>query len=842
MGIRDTRKLAETIMVIGNRTIVCQDKGSMWSLSLWHSSNPLQAAIPLLLVQVSLISTVSKLIEFCLKPLGQSTIVSQILGGMVFGPSMLGHQKTIASTLFPLRGTLVIETFATFGIIFFIFSVGVKMEPVTLLRSQPQALVLGLSVFFFTLILPVALATILRNNVPMQTSFADSITLIAGMQSFTSLPVVACLLNELKLINTEIGRLALCASIYCDILGILVSAVVLSITQTKSNNSYPSYLPLLSVIVLTLVIIFIVRPLILRFIHQLPIEKPINEAYIVNFFVLVLVATFVSEFIGQHFVFGPLVLGMIVPDGPPLGTSLTMKIDTFVSGLLYPTYLAVSGLNTNVFLIKFESVWIVGSIIVFSFFVKLGSAMVPATFFCNLPAREALTLGLILNARGIIDIMTFNVLKQGKMLGDEEFSLAVISVIFISATIMPLIKLLYNPWHQYHKIRQNTIQHAKYNSDFRILVCIHHHDNIPTIINLLEVSHASEESHVITIALVLVELAGRTTPLLVSHRAQTRTFESTSSTTGQIVNALRRYEQYNQGCAMVESFTSISSYATMHGDICRLALDKRANIVIMPFHKQWAIDGSVGSIHRPIQNLNINVLNKAPCTVGILIDRGIVTGSTSVIASKRVFNVGVLFFGGADDAEALAYAARMVNHECVRLLVTRYILFGSENSRERKRDTETIDEYLKANAGNERFKYEEQVLRDGVGVAQSIKAMSDCYDLMLVGKYHPESPLFTGLDEWSECLELGIIGDLLASSDFESKASVIVVQQQRLGGPLINRTSQQAAVNDRSERPAKKSQVHDVSFEDNSVKAAHQKPMHHSDDSWSIAINAKNRL
>jgi hypothetical protein len=76
--------------------------------------------------------------------------------------------------------------------------------------------------------------------------------------------------------------------------------------------------------------------------------------------------------------------------------------------------------------------------------------------------------------------------------------------------------------------------------------------------------------------------------------------------------------------------------------------------------------------------------------------------------------------------------------------------------------------------------YFEEVVRDGVELAGCLAKMVGCFDLVLVGKYHQKSPLFRGLEEWSECPELGVIGDMLASPDFECTASVLVVQQPRM--------------------------------------------------------------
>lgn len=167
-----------------------------------------------------------------------------------------------------------------------------------------------------------------------------------------------------------------------------------------------------------------------------------------------------------------------------------------------------------------------------------------------------------------------------QVLTDQEFALVVISVVLITAVVTPLIRYLYDPSKQYAVTRRSTIQHLKRESELRILACIHNQENVPTFINVLEVSNATEQNPVAVIALVLTELVGRTNPVLVSHRPHD-TLDNSSS--GHIVKAMRQYEQYNEGYATLQAYTSISSYVTMHDDICRLAFEKRVNLVIMPF-------------------------------------------------------------------------------------------------------------------------------------------------------------------------------------------------------------------------------------------------------------------
>ena len=105
----------------------------------------------------------------------------------------------------------------------------------------------------------------------------------------------------------------------------------------------------------------------------------------------------------------------------------------------------------------------------------------------------------------------------------------------------------------------------------------------------------------------------------------------------------------------------------MDEDICSIAKSKRAAVIILPFHKQQALDGEMEDINPAIRSVNENVLAHAPCSVGVLINRRM---PDSIEFARRV---AVLFFGGPDDREALAYAWRMSEHQNVSLKVVKFV-------------------------------------------------------------------------------------------------------------------------------------------------------------------------
>ncbi|GAB2211418.1 hypothetical protein Drorol1_Dr00024731 [Drosera rotundifolia] len=299
------------------------------------------------------------------------------------------------------------------------------------------------------------------------------------------------------------------------------------------------------------------------------------------------------------------------------------------------------------------------------------------------------------------------------------------------------------------------------------------------MVNLLNISNPTKESLVCVFVLQLLELVGHRKATLAPHNLSSK--PSLNKTHPEhVVDAFTIFEKQNQDNVKVHHFIGIAPYATMHNDICTIAHDRGVSIIIVPFHKQWGIDGRVDSSHMNIKNVNRHVLQKAPCSVGVLVDRGPIVGNSSILKGQSLFSIAMLFLGGDDDHEALAYSRRMAEHPYVRLQVIRIrprTQISEDNQEMNDFDKEIIDDFLSSVTNKENIAYHEALVDDGVGTTGIARSLENHIDLVLVGRHHePDSPATSGLAERSECPELGAIGDMLATWDF--RFSVLVMQQQ----------------------------------------------------------------
>jgi hypothetical protein len=219
-----------------------------------------------------------------------------------------------------------------------------------------------------------------------------------------------------------------------------------------------------------------------------------------------------------------------------------------------------------------------------------------------------------------------------QVIHNEAFVVMCISIVIVMGAITPMIKYLYDPSRRYMAYKRRTMMHSRPDSELQILVWINDQENVPTIINLLEALNPSKRSPLSIYLLHLIELVGRANPLLIAHELIKRP-TSKASPSKLIVNAFKYNEHINHGVVTVFPFTTISHCKTVHDDVCSLALDKSTSLIIVPFYKNIHASGAMGSHKKIIRIVNNNVLDMAPCSIAILIERGNLKTTRSVLAS-----------------------------------------------------------------------------------------------------------------------------------------------------------------------------------------------------------------
>ncbi|XP_021286995.1 cation/H(+) antiporter 18-like [Herrania umbratica] len=778
------------------------------SNGLFQGDNPLDYALPLAILQICLVVVLTRILAFLLRPLRQPRVIAEIVGGILLGPSALGRNEKYLNAIFPSRSLTVLDTLANLGLLFFLFLVGLELDPKSLRHTGKKALSIALAGISVPFALGIGTSFALRATISKGVDEAPFLVFMGVALSITAFPVLARILAELKLLTTDIGRMAMSAAAVNDVAAWILLALAIALSGTGHS-------PLVSLWVFlcgsgfVLCCIFLVPPIFKWMAQRCPEGEPVEELYICATLAAVLAAGFVTDSIGIHALFGAFVIGVLVPKEGPFAGALVEKVEDLVSGLFLPLYFVSSGLKTNVATIQGAQSW--GLLVLVIITACLGKIVgtVSVSLMCKLPFQEAVALGFLMNTKGLVELIVLNIGKDRKVLSDQTFAIMVLMAIFTTFITTPLVMAVYKPAKRmskrYHKYR--TIERKDTNTQLRLLACFHSTRNIPSMINLIEASRGTEKKEGLCVyAMHLMELSERPSAILMVHKARKNGLpfwnKGKQSNSDQVVVAFETFRQLSR--VSVRPMTAISAMSGMHEDICTSAERKRAAMIILPFHKHQRLDGSLETTRTEFHWVNKQVLEKAPCSVGILVDRGL-GGTTHISASNVSSIITVLFFGGHDDREALAYGARMAEHPGISLTVIRFLpgpeISGDEivrtdintisNASEGSTDERALIEFKKKISNERTISYEERVVRNSMETIEVIREFSRC-NLFLVGRM-PESQVAATLNAKSDCPELGPVGKLLTSPEFSTSASVLVVQQFTNHSPPRSATSTKVA-------------------------------------------------
>ncbi|KAI4335131.1 hypothetical protein L6164_013806 [Bauhinia variegata] len=779
----------------------CPAAMKVTSNGAFQHENPLDFALPLLILQICLVVAFTRFLAFLCRPLRQPRVIAEIIGGVLLGPSAIGRSEKFMQTVFPKKSLTTLDTLANIGLLFFLFLVGLELDMRSIRKTGPKALGIALAGISLPFVLGIGTSFALRTTISKGVKETPFIVFMGVALSITAFPVLARILAELKLLTTNVGRIAMSAAAVNDVAAWILLA--LAIALSGDNTS-----PLISVWVLLCGAAFIlfaviaIKPVLEAMARRSPNGEPVKEIYICITLSLVLACSFVTDTIGIHALFGAFVVGLIMPKDGPFAGVLIEKIEDLVSCLFLPLYFASSGLKTNVATIRGGISWGLLVLVIFNAcFGKIVGTII-VSLICKIPFRDAITLGFLMNTKGLVELIVLNIGKDRKVLNDQSFAICVLMALFTTFITTPIVMAIYKPARRGAPYKHRMIQRKDPDSELRMLACFHSTRNIPSLINLIESSRGTNKRGKLCIyAMHMMELTERSSAISMVHKARNNGLPFWNKKRDDKDTMVIAFETYGLlGSVTVRPMTAISALNSMHEDIVASAHQKCAAMILLPFHKYQRLDGSMESMGRELHQVNESVLVHAPCSVGIFVDRGL-GGSRQVQASDVSFKVVVPFFGGRDDREALTYAMRMAEHPGIFLTVIVFIAppgktlaFGAklvtvsltknrskketadfdDHAKDEKQDDEFMwSEFLSARSKNqEAMAYEERLVESKDEVLSVLKEMNKS-SLLVVGRMPPVAPLISR----SDCPELGPVGSYLASSDFSSTASVLVVQQ-----------------------------------------------------------------
>jgi Kef-type K+ transport system membrane component KefB len=392
------------------------------------------------LLALAAVIILGRLLGFALRRVGQPPVIGEVVAGILLGPSLLGRvAPELASYILPASVAPFLNIVAQLGVVAYMFLVGLELN-VDVVRERAHATV---ATSHASIVLPFVLGSVLALLLYPRLATSDvsftSFALFMGVaMSVTAFPVLARILKDRRMTQTELGAVALACAAADDVTAWCLLAFVVGVTQAEIESAA-------WVAVLTLAFIaamfFVVRPIVARLVARSRDEEPTLDALAVAL-VGLLASALVTEHIGVHAIFGAFLFGAIIPYDIRLARTLIDKLEVFVTVLLLPAFFALTGMRTEIGLLSGLAEWLLcGLIIVVATAGKFGGTLAAARL-TGMKWRDAASLGILMNTRGLMELVVLNVGLDLGVISPRLFTMMVIMALVTTLTTTPVLELI----------------------------------------------------------------------------------------------------------------------------------------------------------------------------------------------------------------------------------------------------------------------------------------------------------------------------------------------------------------------------------------------------------------
>ena len=713
--------------------------------------------ILVLLLQVALILALSRVMGVIFRYLHQPQVMGEMVAGIMLGPSLLGwlwpgafqyvfRPDTVAGLGITSDPTAYLNILSQIGVIFFLFLVGLELDPTLLKNRGHTAVVVSHVSIIAPFLLGSALALYLYPNLfndAPRMRFTSVALFMGAAMSITAFPVLARILTERNLHKTNVGAIAITCAAVDDVTAWCMLAFVVGIA--RADGVGPGLKTAALSIVYVSFMFLVVRPFLRQLERVHDREGRLSQNVVAIIFLLVLVSAWTTEAIGIHALFGAFLMGALMPKGTRFVRTLSEKLEDYTVIFLLPIFFAYTGLKTQVGLLDRGELWLdTGLIIAVACAGKFGGSTL-AGRACGVSWRESATVGILMNTRGLMELVILNIGLTEGVITPAVFAMMVIMALVTTALTTPVLQLIY-PAARFAtdeaRAKASVARRA-----YAVLVSV-----------------ALPETGA-TLARLAGMLIGPTAPAAVD--AKGKTSSKASLEPGRLIALhLRRpvdHEAYRAGLdeestpavdrvelapllnsarsagqsSEVEALSFVSR--DVANDICQVALAKDVDLVLMGFHKP--VFGQLllgGTVHK--------VLSQCETNVAVFVDRGFGQrfGASSPDADPtKPLRILVPYLGSRHDRLAMELASRIGRNTGASVTVLHVVPTMRGNANVRTMDVKgAVDRVF--HDPSQPAPVEFRVVPDDSPVAVVVRE-SAAFDLVIIGvaeEWGLESHLF----------------------------------------------------------------------------------------------------
>jgi len=646
----------------GENIIIKTNNSSTWDNFLESFKANLHHPLALLLAQIVTIILVARLFGWVCIKIKQPSVIGEMIAGIVLGPSLVGmYFPEFSAFLFPKESLGNLQFLSQIGLILFMYIVGMELDLSVLRKKAHDAVVISHASIIIPFSLGIGLSYfIYREFAPDGIQFTSFALFIAIAMSITAFPVLARIVQERNLQKTKLGTVVITCAAADDITAWCILAAVIAIVKAGSFTS--SIYVILMAIGYVFIMIKIVRPFLKRIGDLQAGKNTINKPMVAIFFLTLILSAYTTEVIGIHALFGAFMAGAIMPENAKFRTMFIDKVEDVALVLLLPLFFVFTGLRTQIGLLNDEHLWITAGFIILTAVVGKFAGSALTAKFLGINWKESLTIGALMNTRGLMELIVLNIGYDLGVLSPEIFAMMVIMALFTTFMTGPALDFI----NFIFKSKKEDEDKQHNDAQYRVLLSF---DNPESGSTLLKLAHDFTKKMNANKSITAMNIA----PVNEMHAYDINEYENEQFRnvidTSQDLQ-LKITTLFKASTDIESDLTNISNKGNY--DLLLIMLGKSmyegsllgrllgfTTKIINPEKLLNTVKGK-GNIfnNSPFDDFTLQILDKTNIPVGIMVDK-------SFISADKVF---VPIFN-LSDFYLLEYAKRLINNNNSQIII-----------------------------------------------------------------------------------------------------------------------------------------------------------------------------
>lgn len=465
----------------GRKIVVANSEESAWTAFIESMLHNFQHPLAILLAQIATIMFAARIFGWLFRKIGQPTVIGEIVAGIVLGPSLIGmYFPEFSEVLFPIKSLGNIQFLSQIGLILFMFVVGMELDLKVLRNKADDAVIISHASIVMPFALGMGLAYfIYQEFAPVGVQFLSFGLFLGIAMSITAFPVLARIVQERGIHKTRLGTVVITCAAADDITAWCLLAAVIAIVKAGSflSSLYVIFLAVLYVIF----VIKVVRPFLKRIGDLHTSREHLSKPIVAIFFITLIFSAYATEVIGIHALFGAFMAGAIMPENVKFRNIFIEKVEDVSLVLLLPLFFVFTGLRTQIGLLNDLYLWqVTGFIILVAVIGKfVGSAI--AAKYVGQTWKDSLTIGALMNTRGLMELVVLNIGYDLGVLTPEIFAMMVIMALVTTFMTGPALDIINKVFGQ---TEEPLISDSISDNQYKILISFGHPERGRTLLRL----------------------------------------------------------------------------------------------------------------------------------------------------------------------------------------------------------------------------------------------------------------------------------------------------------------------------------------------------------------------